>query len=186
MLIFIAVSVNIFISLKKTDLLPSHHSRAELNADQQKKLALKLESQGLSASSAIAWKEYLDKTNLENSEAALIWYRIGKLFQDDHAYENALENVDRNGASVMEVRFGDAETLGREVFDVVLANITRNTLVKDMPSYNAHLEKGGMMLVSGILTEDVQYVLNAAYQCGLSHMNTREASNWICLSFIKQ
>jgi hypothetical protein len=96
LLIFIAISVNIFISLKKTNLLPSHHSRAELNADQQKKLALKLESQGLSASSAIAWKEYLNKTRLENSDAALIWYRIGKLFQDDHAYENALDSYYRS------------------------------------------------------------------------------------------
>jgi len=34
--------------------------------------------------------------------------------------------------------------------------------------------------------ENVQYILNAAYLCGLNHMNTREESNWISLSFIKQ
>lgn len=109
LLIFIAVSVNIFISLKKTDLLPSHHSRAELNADQQKKLALKLESQGLSASSAIAWKEYLDKASLENSESALIWYRIGKLFQDDHAYENALDSYYRSES------YGEVDSISAEI-----------------------------------------------------------------------
>jgi len=30
----------------------------------------------------------------------------------------------------------------------------------------------------------VQYVLNEAYKCGLNHLNTREASNWISLTFV--
>ncbi len=73
---------------------------------------------------------------------------------------------------------------GRE-FDVILANITRNILVRDLPEYNRHLTKEGIMLVSGFLAEDVQFVLNAAYQCGLEHLQTAELSNWISLSFKK-
>jgi len=37
----------------------------------------------------------------------------------------------------------------------------------------------------GFLAEDVQFVLNAAYLCGLEHMETAEVSNWIFLSFKK-
>lgn len=104
---------------------------------------------------------------------------------DRWAYQNALENVERNGASAMKVRFGDMGALKEETFDFVLANITRNTLVSDMPRYTEHLVKDGVMIVSGFLTEDVQYVLNAAYQSHLSHLNTLENSNWISVSFVK-
>ena len=104
---------------------------------------------------------------------------------DQWAYENALENVVRNRASAMEVRFGDATSLEKMEFDVVLANITRNILVRDLPEYNRHLVKGGILAVSGFLAEDVQFVLNAAYQCGLDHFQTEEVSNWISLSFKK-
>lgn len=105
---------------------------------------------------------------------------------DQWAYENAMENVERNESMTMEVRLGDVGVLGAEVFDFVFANITRNTLVRDISEYTAHLVDKGVMTVSGILTEDVQYVLNAAYQCGLYHLNTMEESNWISLSFVKQ
>lgn len=104
---------------------------------------------------------------------------------DQWAYENSLENVERNGASAMEVRFGDAGSLATTEFEVIMANITRNILVRDLPEYCAHLVKGGILAVSGFLAEDVQFVLNAAYQCGLDHMQTEEDSNWISLSFKK-
>jgi ribosomal protein L11 methyltransferase len=111
--------------------------------------------------------------------------RVLAVDNDQWAYENALENVARNGASVMEVRLGDVNALDRELFDIVLANITRNTLVRDIPDYVAHLEPGGLLLISGILAEDVQFVLNAAYQSGLNHTSTMEESNWLALSFVK-
>lgn len=105
---------------------------------------------------------------------------------DRWAYQNALENVERNGIKSMEVCFGDVGVLNDEVFDFVLANITRNILVRDLVQYEAHLAEDGIIVVSGFLAEDVQYVLNAAYRCNLTHLNTREESNWISLSFKKQ
>ena len=104
---------------------------------------------------------------------------------DQWAFENALENVTRNQATGMEVRLGDVGVLDHEIFDVILANITRNTLVRDMSEYTKHLVDEGRLLVSGILAEDTQYVLNEAYRCGMHHENTEEESNWILLSFSK-
>ena len=104
---------------------------------------------------------------------------------DQWAYENALENVGRNGATAMEVRLGDVGILTKEMFHMILANITRNTLVRDLKIYVLHLLEPGLMLLSGILAEDVQFVLNEAYRCGLDHLNTREESNWISLTFAK-
>ena len=59
---------------------------------------------------------------------------------DQWAYENALENVSRNKSVSMEVRLGNVSVLGNEMFDFVLANITRNTLVRDIPEYHLHLD----------------------------------------------
>ncbi len=111
--------------------------------------------------------------------------RVLGVDHDQWAYENALENVKRNATPCMEVRLGDVTVLEEELFDVILANITRNTLVRDMPQYISHLRDEGRLVVSGILAEDTLYVLNAAYQFGLQHEKTNEESNWICLAFVK-
>ena len=111
--------------------------------------------------------------------------RVLGVDNDQWAYENALENVKRNGAACMEVRLGDVKVLERERFHVILANITRNTLVRDMSEYKEHLLDQGLLLVSGILAEDVQFILNEAYRCNLKHLSTGEEANWISLTFIK-
>ena len=111
--------------------------------------------------------------------------RVLGVDNDQWAYENALENVKRNSAHAMDVRLGDVGVLYREKFDIILANITRNTLVRDMSVYIEHLLDDGLLVISGILAEDVQYVLNEAYRCGLKHLSTGEESNWISLTFVK-
>lgn len=111
--------------------------------------------------------------------------RVLGVDHDQWAYENALENVERNETSSVEIRLGEVEVLGQEEFDLILANITRNVLVNDMSAYEQHLSAQGTMIVSGFLAEDVQHVLNAGYQCGISHLSTVEDNNWICLTFKK-
>jgi len=111
--------------------------------------------------------------------------RVLGVDNDQWAYENALENIRRNDVRTMDVRLGDVGVLYRENFNMILANITRNTLVRDLPVYTAHLLGKGLLIISGILAEDVQYVLNEAYRCALDHLNTGEESNWISLTFVK-
>jgi len=112
--------------------------------------------------------------------------RVLGVDNDQWAYENALENIRRNRITAMDVRLGDVGVLFQEKFDIILANITRNTLVRDMSVYAEHLLDQGLLVISGILAEDVQFVLNEAYRCELKHMNTAEEANWISLTFNKQ
>ena len=104
---------------------------------------------------------------------------------DNWAFENAKENIERNGIHNMEMRLGDVSELSNEIFDVVVANINRNVLVRDIPAYVRHLEPGGDMILSGFLTEDVQYILDTAYANKLVHNTTTEDEGWLILSFIK-
>ena len=69
---------------------------SSLSPDAQKDLALKLEKQDLNQASISAWKQYLSIASLDNGEAAKIWYRIGKLYQQERRYEEALESFYRS------------------------------------------------------------------------------------------
>lgn len=46
--------------------------------------------------SAEAWKEYLAVATPNDNEAAVVWYRIGKLYQNDGNYANALDSYYRS------------------------------------------------------------------------------------------
>ena len=61
-----------------------------LSADAAKDLAVTLEQQGLSAAAAGAWEDYLKHFPPGMEDAAKIWFRVGKLFQDAHEYAPAL------------------------------------------------------------------------------------------------
>jgi tetratricopeptide (TPR) repeat protein len=69
-----------------------------LSGKKLEELALKLEDQKLSGAAARAWAEYLESTRPGGEDAARIWFRIGKLYQDSGDYERALEAYYRSEA----------------------------------------------------------------------------------------
>jgi hypothetical protein len=71
---------------------------AGLSAGKLEELALKLEKQHLPSSAAGAWMDYLEAERPGGEKAARIWYRIGKLFQENGEYERALEAYYRSEA----------------------------------------------------------------------------------------
>ncbi len=60
------------------------------SGDIQKQVALKLEKQGLNRVAASEWEKYLSGSDHKKDEAAKIWFRIGKLYQDADTYDQAL------------------------------------------------------------------------------------------------
>jgi len=95
-LVLIAALANIGIMLMKVGVGEDKSGGAVLSAELQKQLALKLEIQGLNMASAEAWKEYLSVASPGDKDAAMIWYRIGKLYQKDNQYDMALESFYRS------------------------------------------------------------------------------------------
>lgn len=81
---------------KKIDNIRTNPASAVLSPDNMKELALKLEKQGLNEISALTWKEYINTTSLDNKDAANIWYRIGKLYQQDDKDAKAIESYYRS------------------------------------------------------------------------------------------
>lgn len=103
---------------------------------------------------------------------------------DEWAYRNAQENFERNGVSVNAL-LGDASLLTADKhFDLVLANINRNILLKDMESYAAVLNPGGTLMLSGFYEHDVQSLQDKAETLGLRLVQQRSRNEWTALKLI--
>ena len=101
---------------------------------------------------------------------------------DEWAYNNALENVQRNGVE-MTIRIGDASllTTTTEKFDLVIANINRNILLNDMAAYAAVLNHGGTLLLSGFYESDIPTLQQHAESLGLHLHQIKTRQSWAAL-----
>jgi ribosomal protein L11 methyltransferase len=101
---------------------------------------------------------------------------------DEWAFENAEENAKRNDCSKIRCLLGGAELLGDKKYDIILANINRNILLRDMNLYRAVLKDGGKILFSGFYEQDVIELEKVATPLGLKIQNKRLMNEWCMLS----
>ena len=100
---------------------------------------------------------------------------------DEWAYTNALENSQRNGVE-LNIRIGDAALLqDAEPFDLIIANINRNILLRDMPYYAAALNRGGTLLLSGFYEHDIDVLLEKADSLGFTLQEKRLRDGWAAI-----
>lgn len=98
------------------------------------------------------------------------------------AYDNA--RLNRVG-KIIETYCGDASLLQRNSYDVLLANINRNILLQDIPTYSHSLRKGGFLFVSGFYLEDMPMIVGVAQNTGLEYVSHDSIDNWCCIKFVK-
>jgi ribosomal protein L11 methyltransferase len=105
---------------------------------------------------------------------------------DEWAFRNAQENFERNVVQVNAL-LGDASSLTTDKhFDLILANINRNILLRDMPAYAAVLNPGGTLLLSGFYEHDVQTLQDKAETLGLRLVQQKSRNDWTALRMIKK
>lgn len=105
---------------------------------------------------------------------------------DDWSIENSIENAAVNETPYIHFRKGDADLLpSAETFDVILANINKNVLKKDMPSYFAALKSGGDLLLSGFFATDVSELKETAETCGFQFKNYHRKNEWAVIKLRK-
>ena len=98
------------------------------------------------------------------------------------AYDNA--RLNRVGTKV-ETYCGDASLLQRNTYDVLLANINRNILLQDIPTYSHCIRKGGLLFVSGFYVDDMPMIIGTAMHAGLEYVSHDSIDNWCCIKFKK-
>jgi ribosomal protein L11 methyltransferase len=104
---------------------------------------------------------------------------------DEWSFNGSNENAALNNIKNMVVKQGDASMLGSEKFDIILANIHKNVLLSDMSAYRKVLVQGGLLVMSGFYTEDIQDIKSKAESLGLNDNGFKTKNNWVAYSFKK-
>ena len=104
---------------------------------------------------------------------------------DEWAYRNALDNIRLNDENEIIVELGDANSLNDRQFDIILANINRNILLRDMKEYVKCLVDGGKIFFSGFYEEDLVLIAKEAERLGLKYSNHVTKNNWTAAVFVK-
>ncbi len=102
---------------------------------------------------------------------------------DEWCYLNTLENIARNNCQHVKAFQGDASLLEGKMFDVVLANINRNTLLQDMKVYAAAMTPEASLVLSGFFMTDHEDITRSCEQFGFQPMKTLQRNDWISVSF---
>ena len=85
----------------------------------------------------------------------------------------------------VETACGDASLLQMGTYDVLLANIHRNIILQDLPTYCRSLRRGGHLLLSGFYGADVPAIREAAEALGLVYAGQSLREDWACVEFTK-
>lgn len=104
---------------------------------------------------------------------------------DNWCYLNSIENAERNNCNHISVYEGDAALLAGKKYDIIIANINRNILLNDMPSYVDCLNENGVLFLSGFYTEDIPVISESCHSKGLQYVKQFERNNWVALKFTK-
>ena len=103
---------------------------------------------------------------------------------DEWAYRNAFTNIELNGISDIEIVLGDALSI-KGSFDVVVANINRNILLRDMHFYVEAMNPDAHIFFSGFYTEDLPSIREEAERLGLRYCRHLSRNNWVAAEFCK-
>jgi ribosomal protein L11 methyltransferase len=96
-----------------------------------------------------------------------------------------VENSQRNQCQHIKALLGNANLLGEEQFDLILANINKNVLLADMKQYCEVLVSGGQIIFSGFFESDNETLINCAKNLNLALLEKTQDEGWSCLSFRK-
>jgi len=103
---------------------------------------------------------------------------------DNWCYVNALENVERNNHSKINVCEGDVSLLEGKKYDVIIANINRNILLADIPAYVKSLNNNGVLFLSGFYLEDIPTISLKCEEVGLKFEKNLKKNNWVAVKYV--
>ena len=106
---------------------------------------------------------------------------------DEWSVINGNENTELNHCPNIRIQQGtirDVDVRGK--FDIILANINKNVLLDEMEIYSNHLERDGLLLLSGFFTSDIPDLLREAALCDLKEVARDERETWASLLLGRQ
>ena len=99
---------------------------------------------------------------------------------DDWSIENASENIYANGSKNITVN-KDPYFPSNRNFDIILANIDKNTILQNVHNIKKAANPGGVILLSGILLSDKQEIVDLLEVLELINIQITMEDKWICI-----
>jgi len=103
---------------------------------------------------------------------------------DNWCYLNSIENIERNNCKQISVFEGDVSLINNKTYDVIIANINRNILLKDIMTYSKSLSEKGILFLSGFYKNDIPVIKEECINYDLKLEEIIERNNWVALKFI--
>ncbi len=69
------------------------------------------------------------------------------------------------------------------MYDVITANISRNILLEDIPTYAKVLKRHGWLFISGFYQHDIPLLKTVSEEVGLTFQHTTEMGEWVAVAF---
>jgi ribosomal protein L11 methyltransferase len=112
--------------------------------------------------------------------------RITAFDVDPEAVEVARENAEINGvADEIEIEVNKLSSYQGQEFDLVLANLTADALIKLSPEFPQVLKPQGALIVSGVLLEQTDDVRAALESQDLSVVEKKPDGEWVTMTLQK-
>jgi ribosomal protein L11 methyltransferase len=102
---------------------------------------------------------------------------------DEWCYENANENLNINNVSdKIRIILGDQKSIPDQKFDIITSNIDFNTNSELIKIYPNHLNKNGIIILSGLLLTDLDNMKKKIIAAGLKVIDETAENEWGCLA----
>ena len=106
---------------------------------------------------------------------------ITAIDNDEWSIINARENCVTNHSKIIKIIF--SSQIPDENFDIILTNINRNIIFKYLELLRKTINKKGFILMSGLLTNDENEMVETCLKMNLLQVKRSERDNWISLTF---
>lgn len=103
---------------------------------------------------------------------------------DNWCYLNTVENIERNNCHNITAYEGEASLLDGKKYDIIIANINRNILLKDIGTYASCLNDNGTLLLSGFYVEDIPLISDECEKHKLKFVENIERNNWVAVKYV--
>lgn len=108
---------------------------------------------------------------------------ITAIDNEEWAYYNCIENIERNHCVAINTIHGDDTFAFDSKFDIILANINRNVILKNIDYWKSLLNENAVLMVSGVLLNDENDIIGKAVSSGLKIKDKIKNNGWLAISF---
>ena len=114
----------------------------------------------------------------QKMKASEVW----SIDTDEFAIISSKENLRRSNLNVDNLIEGSIENLDNKLkFDVILANISSNIIMKYSNEMKRKLNQNGILIASGILSKNIEETLEKLQKAGFKLLSQTVEEEWECL-----